>query len=330
MRTSLPGIGPPVLRMVQFFGVDAALTEIRGVICRPTDQAAAVEALVEHFRARRGGWDVFRWAGLRHPADSCSGKSQPGAFLPRPGLSDFLIDLPKSWEELRRQVSSNMRKNLRRPYELLERDGCAMTLRVTERCDGLDQALERFLALHGSRAEAADMIVHPNKFVRPHVRAFLANYLRNSANRGELRLFELEIGGVVVASRLAFLIGSDLYLYFAGYDPAWKAYSVMTVLMAETFKWAIARGVERVNLSTGSDQSKARWKPREVLFGNAVQRSPAWRSRPAFALFKAYEALSEARVKADQSAPIQTVNASRPEVSDRSAGAEYRSVPTLW
>ena len=30
MRTSVPGIGPPVLRMLQFFGADPALTEIRG------------------------------------------------------------------------------------------------------------------------------------------------------------------------------------------------------------------------------------------------------------------------------------------------------------
>ena len=50
----------------------------------------------------------------------------------------------------------------------------------------------------------------------------------------------------MVASRIAFLIGSDLYLYFAGYDPAWKSYSVMTVLMTEVFKWSLAHGVERV------------------------------------------------------------------------------------
>ena len=110
----------------------------------------------------------------------------------------------------------------------------------------------------------------------------------------------MEIGGAVVASRVAFLIASDLYLYFAGYDPAWKNYSVMTVLMTEVFKWALAHGVERVNLSTGRDQSKERWKPREVLFRSAVQMSPTWRARTAFGPFRAYEALGRARVKAVQ------------------------------
>ena len=134
--------------------------------------------------------------------------------------------------------------------------------------------------------------------MQPHVRAFFADYLHRAAERGELRIFELEIGGIAVASRLAFLLGSDLYVYYTGYDPAWKTYSVMTVLVTEIIKWAFAHGVERINLSTGRDQSKMRWKPREVLFRDAVQVSPTVRARAAFGAFLAYEALSRARVKA--------------------------------
>ena len=142
------------------------------------------------------------------------------------------------------------------------------------------------------------MLFHPNKFVQPHVRALFADYLHRAAERGELRIFELEIGGIVVASRIALLLGSDLYMHLAGYDPAWKNYSVMTVLVTEIIKWAFAHGVERINLSTGRDQSKMRWKPREVLFRNAVQVSPTMRARAAFGVFLVYEALSRAKVRA--------------------------------
>jgi CelD/BcsL family acetyltransferase involved in cellulose biosynthesis len=300
MRTSVPGIGPPVMRMLQFFGVDPALTEIRGVICRPEDHAPVVEALVEHFLARRNEWDVFRWAGLRQPIDTYGALCKSRAFTAREGLSDFVVELPKSWNDLRLHVSSNMRKNLRKCYESLERDGLAIALRVTERPDSLGAAMARFLALHAARAEAVGMISHPDKFAGTRERAFFEYYLQSAANRGELRIFELEIGGAVVASRVTFLIASDLYLYFAGYDPAWKSYSVMTVLMSEMFKWAFANGVQRVNLSTGRDQSKDRWKPREVLFGNAVQVSPTLRAKAAFGPFRAYETLGQARIKAAQ------------------------------
>ena len=331
MRTSIPGIGPPVVRMLQFFGVDPALTEIRGVICRPDDHATVVEALVEHFRARCNEWDVLRWAGLRHPVDTYDTERTPSAFIAREGLPDFIVELPKSWNDLRRNVSSNMRKNLRKCYEFLERDGFAVTMRVTERPDGVGAAMARFLGLHAARADAAGMISHPDKFAQTRERAFFGDYLQGAADRGELRIFELEIGGAVVASRVAFLIGSDLYLYFAGYDPAWKSYSVMTVLMSEVFKWAFARGVERVNLSTGRDQSKERWKPREVLFGNAIQISPTWRAQAAFGPFRAYEALSRARVKAAERkrGRHQPVDQSEPPVAKPAGRGRILEVTSL-
>jgi len=302
MRTSAPGVGLPVLRMVQFLGADAALTEIRGPICRPEDHTLVVEALVQHFLAHPSEWDVFRWAGLRHRVDVYSARPLPCAFAPRGDVPDYVVELVGSWEDLRLRVSSNMRKNLRKAYGFLERNRLVFTLRVTERPDGVAAAVTRFLKLHAARAEAADMIFHPNIFVRPHVRAFLSDYLHGLAERGELRIFELEIGGAAVASRIVFLLGSDLYVYFAGYDPAWKKYSVMTVLMTEMFKWAFAHGVERINLSTGRDQSKMRWKPSEVLFRDAVQVSPTTRARAAFGAFLAYEALSRARFRRSRTA----------------------------
>jgi CelD/BcsL family acetyltransferase involved in cellulose biosynthesis len=65
--------------------------------------------------------------------------------------------------------------------------------------------------------------------------------------------------------------------------------------VCEIVKWSIAQGLDRVNLSTGSDQSKLRWKPKELVFSEAVQRSDTWRGRASFYGFLAYEALSRAR-----------------------------------
>ena len=212
------------------------------MICRPDDHAPAVEALVEHFLARRNEWDVFRWAGLRHPVDTYATLRPRCAFVAREDLPDYVIELPGSWEDLRRRVSSNMRRKLRKAYKSLERDAFAFRLHVTEKSHGVEAAMHRFLTLHTARAEATGTIIHENKFERPHMRAFLAEHLNGAAERGELRIFELEIGGNVVASRLAFLLGSDMWMHLSGYDPAWKNYSVMTVLTTEMIKWALAYG----------------------------------------------------------------------------------------
>ena len=56
----------------------------------------------------------------------------------------------------------------------------------------------------------------------------------------------------------------------------------MTVLMAEMIQWALARGMRKINLSAGNDQSKLRWKPEEVLLHEAVLISPSPRVRATF------------------------------------------------
>ena len=64
----------------------------------------------------------------------------------------------------------------------------------------------------------------------------------------------------------------------------------MTLLTAETMKWAIGQGFGLVNLSTGKDQSKLRWKPTEILFHNAQQSSPTMRSRFTVPVYEALHA----------------------------------------
>lgn len=297
MKTFCPGLGPAGMRMIQFFGCDPGLTELRGVICRPEDHDRVILTLAEHFHRTCGDWDVFRWSGLRQPASWYNAMPNDLRFVARRNLPDYIVNLPPSWDTLKAHVSSNMRRKIRKSYQLLERDGHDFALRVVERPEDVPAAMDRFLALHVARSDATAMIDHPNKFATPRSRAFLASYLRRSAETGEVRLFELESGGKVVASRVAFLLQSNLYLYYSGYDPSWRKYSIMTTLMCEVMKWAIDSGLHRVNLSTGTDLSKLRWKPEEFIFSEAVQRSPTRRGQLSFYVFRLYERLSNVRDK---------------------------------
>jgi CelD/BcsL family acetyltransferase involved in cellulose biosynthesis len=282
MRSFAPGLGVPVLRILQFFGTDPGLTEFRGVICRNGDHDVVVQALFAHFLARRDEWDVFRWHGLRRSAADYEAVLPGDTLIGRAGLPDYVLVLPPSWEALMTRVSRNMRKNLRKAYEGLERDGLRFGLRVVAAEAEVADATARLLALHAARAAAAKMVKHPHLFRSRRTLAFLGEYLLGFAARDQLRIFELEVAGKVVASRLAFQLDDVLYLYFSGYDLVWRDYSVMTLLMAEMIQWALARGIREINLSTGNDQSKLRWKPEEVLLHEAVLISPSPRVRAAF------------------------------------------------
>jgi CelD/BcsL family acetyltransferase involved in cellulose biosynthesis len=295
MRTYCPGFGLPVMRIVQFFGTDPSLTEIRGIICRPEDQDKVIQAFTEYFLERPSEWDVFRWDGLRRTVSSYKSLATRSVSILKPGVPDYIISLPGNWDELRARVSANMRKNLRKAYESLERGGFSFFLRVVEQSDDVSPGIDRFLSLHAARSKAVDMVNHPNRFAKSQTRAFLVEYLHQLACEGILKIFELEINGIIVASRLSFLFESELYVYFSGYDPTWKKYSVMTILMSEILKWAISHDVQYINLSTGRDQSKLRWKPAELMFYSSVQTSPSLRAKLAFPVFWTYSTLSRIR-----------------------------------
>jgi CelD/BcsL family acetyltransferase involved in cellulose biosynthesis len=282
MVTHWPAIGPVRIRLLQFFGADPSITEIRGVICCADRQDEVIKALANYLLGRTDRWDVFWWTGIRRESAAYNALVDRGALIVDCELPAYVLRLPETWDKLRANVSSNMRKNIRKAYEFLERDRYSFTFRAIARPDAAPAALERFFALHAARAEVADMIRHPNKFANPRNRNFFVEYAQRMAECGLLRLFELEIGGNVVASRVAFIFDSELYFYFAGYDPGWRKYSVMTTLMSETIKWAIENGIQLINLSTGKDLSKVRWRPAEIVYQNAMQIAPTIRGRLAF------------------------------------------------
>ena len=179
MRTDVPGIGAPLLRLVQFFGADPDLSDIRGLICRSEDEPRVVNALVEHFLSCAGEWHVFRWLACAASPTLIAGAHS--AFS-RANVSGPTTSLnSRSWETLHRQLSVNMRKNLRKAYQYLERDGLTFALRVTDRREDVAPAIAIF---HAARAEAADMIFHANRFVQPNVRAFFVGYLYSIPNVG--------------------------------------------------------------------------------------------------------------------------------------------------
>jgi CelD/BcsL family acetyltransferase involved in cellulose biosynthesis len=120
------------------------------------------------------------------------------------------------------------------------------------------------------------------RFADESAREFLHEYCAALSSRGELRIFQLEIGGVITATRIGFLLGRELYLYYSGYLPEWGRYSVMTTLLAEAFRWAIAQRLDVVNLSIGRDNSKLRWSPEESAYMQGVQQGRRLRNRLAF------------------------------------------------
>jgi CelD/BcsL family acetyltransferase involved in cellulose biosynthesis len=277
-------MGPFRMRELQFFGADANVTELRGVVCRADDLPLVVAALKVAMALHRFEWDWVQWRGLRNTDQQTGWQRHISGFDQTATMANHYLVMPASWAAFKSGLPRNTKEALRKCYNSLARAGHQFEFRALSDPAAIPAAVDRFMALHARRAELTATVKHLDSFAQPAARQFLHDYAAQMAQQGQFIVFELVIGGQVVASRVAMLLGEELYLYFSGYDPAWGRYSVMTTLMAEAFQWAITRGIRIVNLSMGTDRAKMRWRPQSVFYTEGFERTPGWRHAIAFEL----------------------------------------------
>jgi len=268
--------GGLTVRSVAPLGADPAITEIRSALIRPGCEDEVAAALDEALR-HTAEWDWVQWIGRGDSFDAAIGRRRRLDW--QPTTPCYLLDLPGTWEEFRGGLKRNIRESLRHCYNSLKRDGHDFRLVVATNPRDVAVALDRLFVLHTLRAAMTGTVPHPNRFAGEGLRRFLLEVCDALAARGVARIFELEVGGRIVASRIGFVIGGSLYLYYSGFDPAWSRYGVMTTTVAEAIKYSIALGLDTVNLSPGNDVSKTRWGPREVWSYSASEHSGRLRSR---------------------------------------------------
>lgn len=276
--TERPGLGPLRVRVITFFGSDKNITELRGLVCAPKHEVAATRALLAHLTAGCREWDWFVWSGVRANAEAHQVLSETTGFAWCRQTSNHVLRLTDTWEKFRETRSRNIKESLRKCYNSLTREQLSFSLHVVDDATRLPAALERFFHLHALRARATHLADHADYFADSPAKRLLLGLASSPERVPALRVFELRIGTELVASRVGFELDDELYLYFSGFDPKWARYSVMTTTVAEVIKWAIARKLRVVNLSTGTDVSKTRWDGEVVTTCDGVLIS---QTRPA-------------------------------------------------
>jgi hypothetical protein len=260
-------LGPLKLGTFALLGGDPALTEIRGPLIKPGYERRILQT-VYRCLATVPDWHWIQWSGISTALAQCmTGEIAPQWFKT---YEDFILDLPSSWEELRAGMKRNLRESLRHCYNSLRRDGYVFEFVVARARAEVREALGRFLELHAMRADMEWGAKHPNRFAGRSLQEFLYDLCDSLAARDAVRVFQVRIRGEIVASRIAFIVGDSMYLYYSGFDPAWARYSVMTTAMVEGIKHAIASGLKTVNLSLTAEQSKLRWNPRLLEFHSGL------------------------------------------------------------
>lgn len=277
-----PGIGPIRLRELQFLGPDPNMTEMRGLLALPEYEEAAHRSLLAHLRVNARDWDWLVYSGVPRndnmralPSHYFSGAQFTGEVV------DNILVMPDSWQAFKAKLPRNIKESLRKCYNSLKRDELAYELVVVQEREGVRAALAAFFRLHAARADADEMPSHNDVFASAKAQRFLVELCERYADNGILRIFVLKVQGNAAAVRIGFAFGDALYLYYSGFDPALGKYSIMTTAVSEALQYAIREGFRTVNLSTGTDKSKTRWRPTESRFDELRVTSPSLRGTVA-------------------------------------------------
>ena len=286
--TERPGVGPVHLRELHPIGSDPNVTEVRGAVCKPGFEEPFTRALIAQLLRERDEWDWLHLGGVREDGAAHHALSDAFVLEQSAAVLDYVLPLPATWEAFRAGLSRNMKEALRKCVNAPKRDGVELTFRVEAQAGA---SIERFFTLHRARADSTDRKQHRDVFQSTQARAFLHEYAAESAAAGELRVFELWSNERLVAVRVGFLLGRELYLYFSGEDPAFAKYSVLTRLVAASIEWAIVNGLALVNLSPGTDVSKTRWNPEAIPLLEVTAPAPSLLGPLARQLYRQVEAL---------------------------------------
>jgi CelD/BcsL family acetyltransferase involved in cellulose biosynthesis len=282
MITERPGRGFIRTRCLQFIGTDPNVTEMRGGLWAPDYEQACLQALKAAVTREACEWDWMVWNGI--PADSAAAAALHGVRW-NAYTRYYTLRLEGDWPAFKSKLRRNVKESLRKCYNSLKRAGLDYALEVVTDREEMKDALHDFFRLHAQRASYPGSIRHPNIFASSEARAFLVDVCERLSERGQARVFRLRVGGSLVATRVAFVMGGTLYLYFSGYEREFGKYSVMTTLLSEVIQRAFGEGLSSMNLSTGNDVSKTRWAPREWLECDGVMVSPRPFAQFAYAAY---------------------------------------------
>lgn len=117
------------------------------------------------------------------------------------------------------------------------------------------------------------------------------------ARAGVLRIFVLELDGLIVAISINFEQHGTLMAFVTTYDPAFERASPGTLLMSDYIMWAFDHGLHTVDFLCGAEAFKQRFGTEAVTLGTFVAAG-SLRGRGVLALDHARHALAQRRQRA--------------------------------
>ncbi len=254
-------LGRPVARL-SFLGETHVGSDYLDVVARRGMEELVTRLFASALREMHGGWDVLDLVDLRE--GSLTVKVLQEAFselavrVAERCVCPYETFTPGEPFEAFLKRTGRRDNYLRRRKWLEKQEG--YRIERTERPGALAAPMADFFRLHEARwaADGGSQGIQGKS-----IEAFHRDATQLLAERGQLRLYTMKIGGQAVASVYGILYRDTFIYYQSGYDPEWRNRSVGLVLVGETFKDAIESGFKEYDFLRGTETYKSDWTTKQ-------------------------------------------------------------------
>jgi CelD/BcsL family acetyltransferase involved in cellulose biosynthesis len=247
---------------LSFLGETHVGSDYLDVVARRGLEEAVTRAFASGLREMHGGWDVLDLLDLRE--DSLTVKVLRETF---PELEVRVTErcvCPHETLTPGEPFDAFLKRTGRRDNYLRRRKWLEKQedyrIDRTELPGELAGPMSDFFRLHEARwaADGGSQGIRGKS-----VEAFHRDATQLLAERGQLRLYTMKVGGRAVASVYGILYRDTFIYYQSGYDPEWRNRSVGLVLVGETFKDAIESGFTAYDFLRGTETYKSDWTTKQ-------------------------------------------------------------------
>ncbi len=245
-----------------------AMTDSPVAVFRAGFEAVALDAARSHLTRDWRSWDiaVLRANPSRNPVGSPSPRfsGTPRLVeLTRVCAAPLTAPLSTSWATYRAKLSKSMRDNIAYYPRKLARERHGWCLREVRSPASIRSATDTLVDLHRMRSTADVGVPHTNHIATEGQAEFLRRWFRRAAERNQVAILMLEVGGQVIAAQAFLGSPACLTVYYSGYDPRYYRYSPLTIITAEAIRMGIERGASQIEFPPTMTAWKSRWGARE-------------------------------------------------------------------
>jgi CelD/BcsL family acetyltransferase involved in cellulose biosynthesis len=246
------------VRRLAFLGETHVGSDYLDVVARRGMEEAVTRAFAGVLREYESAWDVLDLTDFRE--DALTVRLLSEAFSDRDVLLNERYVCPYETLVPGEPFDAFLKRTGRRDNYLRRRKWLekqeGYRIERTDVPGALAGPMTDFFRLHAARW-ASD---GGSQGIKGHgVEAFHRDATQYLAERGQLRLYTMKVGGKAVASVYGFVHRGTFIYFQSGYDPEWRNRSVGLVLVGETFKDAIAEGLTEYDFLRGTETYKSDW-----------------------------------------------------------------------